>query len=110
MGKWVSDARAAEAESEADGNDSDSEDEDAPVRPGRAPVPPGGWKWKKKTLAQLFGAATKERVSRLSQKEIDAEADLMVALADAEALADADEDGRPDDGAVEIDSEEEYNP
>ena len=95
------------AEAEADA-DPDSDDEDAPVRAGRAPAPPGGWKWKKKTLTQLFWGATQKHVSRLSQKEIDAEAALMVALADAEALADADEDDRLDDGAVEIDSDEEY--
>ncbi|KAJ7761865.1 hypothetical protein B0H14DRAFT_3165675 [Mycena olivaceomarginata] len=46
-------------------------------------------------------------VQRLSQKEIEAEAELMMALAEAERQADEDEDTQPDDGAVEIPSEEE---
>jgi hypothetical protein len=63
-------------------------------------------KWKRKTLAQLFGGSTKKHVQRLSQKEIEAEAELMMAL--AERQADEDEDAQSDDGAVEIPSEEEY--
>ncbi|KAJ7838372.1 hypothetical protein B0H14DRAFT_3459406 [Mycena olivaceomarginata] len=52
----------------------------------------------------------KKHVQRLSQKEIEAEAELMMALAEAERQADEDEleDAQPDDGAVEIPSEEEY--
>ncbi|KAJ7892304.1 hypothetical protein B0H14DRAFT_2560358 [Mycena olivaceomarginata] len=64
-------------------------------------------KWKRKTLAQLFGGSTKKHVQRLSQKEIEAEAELMMALAEAERQADEDEDAQPDNGAVEIPSEEE---
>jgi len=45
---------------------------------------------------------TKKKV--LPQVVIDEEAALM------EALADAEEDERPDDGAIEVDSEEEYVP
>ncbi|KAJ7893067.1 hypothetical protein B0H14DRAFT_3427558 [Mycena olivaceomarginata] len=63
---------------------------------------------RRKTLAQLFGGSTKKHVQHLSQKEIEAEAELMMALAEAERQADEDEDAQPDDGAVEIPSEEEY--
>ncbi|KAJ6596586.1 hypothetical protein B0H10DRAFT_1960118 [Mycena sp. CBHHK59/15] len=45
---------------------------------------------------------------RLSQEEIDAEGALMEALRHAEVDADAEEDARLDDGAVEIHSEDEY--
>ncbi|KAJ7882909.1 ribonuclease H-like domain-containing protein [Mycena leptocephala] len=98
MAKWIGDAQAAEAE-ETDSN-SDSDDE-AAARPRDS-------KWKKRTLAQLFGGSIKKHAERLSQAEIDAEAELMVSLVEAEALADAEEDARLDDGAVEVGSEEEY--
>ncbi|KAJ7877330.1 ribonuclease H-like domain-containing protein [Mycena leptocephala] len=98
MAKWIGDAQAAEAE-ETD-SDSDSDDE-AAARPRDS-------KWKKRTLAQLFGGSVKKHAERLSQGEIDAEAELMVSLVEAEALADAEEDARLDDGAVEVGSEEEY--
>ncbi|KAJ6609113.1 hypothetical protein B0H10DRAFT_1954856 [Mycena sp. CBHHK59/15] len=45
---------------------------------------------------------------RLSQEEIEAEGALMEALRHAEVDADAEEDARLDDGAVEIHSEDEY--
>jgi hypothetical protein len=54
-----------------------------------------------KPSLSFFGGSTKKHVQRLSQKEIEAEAELMMALAE-------DEDTQPDDGAVEIPSEEEY--
>lgn len=98
MAKWIGDAQAAEAE-ETD-SDSDSDDE-AAARPRDS-------KWKKRTLAQLFGGSIKKHAERLSQAEIDAEAELMVSLVEAEALVDAEEDARLDDGAVEVGSEEEY--
>ncbi|KAJ7266053.1 hypothetical protein C8J57DRAFT_1229462 [Mycena rebaudengoi] len=44
----------------------------------------------------------------MAQAEIDAEADLMADLATAEAEAEAEEDRRPDDGGIEIDSNNEY--
>ncbi|KAJ7893082.1 hypothetical protein B0H14DRAFT_3427574 [Mycena olivaceomarginata] len=66
-------------------------------------------KWKKKTLAVLFGSAEKKTgPPRLSQEEIEAMGDLMTALAEAEALVEAEEDARLDDGAVEITSDDEY--
>ncbi|KAJ7803248.1 hypothetical protein B0H14DRAFT_3487674 [Mycena olivaceomarginata] len=92
MAKWVGDARAAEIDAAEDS--SDSEDEEVLVRIRGAPALP---KWKRKTLAQLFGGSTKKHVQRLSQKEIEAE---------AERQADEDEDVQPDDGAVEIPSEQ----
>ncbi|KAJ7875710.1 hypothetical protein B0H14DRAFT_3436963 [Mycena olivaceomarginata] len=62
-------------------------------------------KWKKRTLAELFGGAEKKHATRLTQEEIDAEAELMKGLAEVEAQAEAEEDARL---AVEIASEEEY--
>jgi hypothetical protein len=59
-------------------------------------------KWKPITLAILFGGR-KQPPSRLLQEEIDAESELMQALAEVE------ERERPDDGAVEIDSDEEFH-
>ncbi|KAJ7936723.1 hypothetical protein B0H13DRAFT_2303428 [Mycena leptocephala] len=65
-------------------------------------------KWKKRTLAELFRGAEKKHATRLTQEEIDAEAELMKGLAEVEAQAEAEEDARLDDGTVEISSEEEY--
>ncbi|KAJ7760892.1 ribonuclease H-like domain-containing protein [Mycena maculata] len=125
MNQWISDARAEEeAEAEAakvkaakaaaalkSGSeapvDSDLSDDEttAPIR--RTPIP--RWsKWKKRTLTELFGGSQKKHAERLSQEEIDAEAVLMKGLADAERHAEAEEDARLDDGAVEIPSEDEY--
>jgi hypothetical protein len=44
----------------------------------------------------------------MMQAEIDAEAELMVDLATTEAEAEAEEDRRPDDSGIEIDSDDEY--
>ncbi|KAJ7257399.1 ribonuclease H-like domain-containing protein [Mycena rebaudengoi] len=96
MSKWVADAQAAED------SESDDDENDPP-----APMLRGS-KWKQKTLAELFGGATKVHVYRLTQAEIDAEAELMADLAAAEAEAEAEEDRRPDDGGIEIDSDDEY--
>ncbi|KAJ7724310.1 ribonuclease H-like domain-containing protein [Mycena maculata] len=125
MNQWISDARAEEeAEAEAakvkavkaaaalkSGSeapvDSDSSDDEttAPIR--CTPIP--RWsKWKKRTLTELFGGSQKKHAEQLSQEEIDAEAVLMKGLADAERHAEAEEDARLDDGAVEIPSEDEY--
>ncbi|KAJ6574618.1 hypothetical protein B0H19DRAFT_1063557 [Mycena capillaripes] len=54
-------------------------------------------KWKKKTLLQLFGGT-----------EIEAEAKLIMSLAEAEALAEAEEDAQLNVRAVEFGSEDEY--
>ncbi|KAJ7300362.1 hypothetical protein DFH08DRAFT_828525 [Mycena albidolilacea] len=87
MAKWVGDARAAEIDAAEDS--SDSEDEEVPVR------------------IRAFWGIDKEACSASLAKEIEAEAELMMALAEAERQADEDEDAQPDDGAVEIPSEEE---
>jgi hypothetical protein len=90
MAKWIGEARAAELAEE------DQDDDDITlVGNDRAS------KWKQTTLAVLFGGQ-KERPSRLSPAEVDAESVLM------EALAEAEEDGRLDDGEVEIDSDDEF--
>ncbi|KAJ6616578.1 hypothetical protein B0H10DRAFT_2219403 [Mycena sp. CBHHK59/15] len=78
--------RMQDVEVEADNSDdSDEEDEE---------VPAVLRKWKKKTLAQLFGGATKKPHLQLSQEEIEAEGALMEALRHAEADADAEEDAQ----------------
>jgi len=59
------------------------------------------WKWKQLTLALLFGGEKPPR-SRLPPEEVDAESQLM------EALAKLEKDERPDDGEVKIPSDEEF--
>jgi hypothetical protein len=89
MAKWIGEARAAELAEE------DQDDDDITlVGNDRAS------KWKQTTLAVLFGGQ-KERASQLSPAEVDTESVLM------EALAEAEEDERLDDGEVEIDSDDE---
>ncbi|KAJ7676328.1 hypothetical protein B0H14DRAFT_2656244 [Mycena olivaceomarginata] len=62
--------------------------------------------WKAMTLQVLFGgaefAAEKPRKRKPSKRAMEEEEQLM------EALANAEEDDVPDDGAIEIDSDEEY--
>ncbi|KAJ6624566.1 ribonuclease H-like domain-containing protein [Mycena sp. CBHHK59/15] len=108
MAKWIEDAQAAEAEETDDSSDSDDDDNTKFPAQLTPAARPRNSKWKKKTLAQLFGGSQKKHAERLSQEEIEAEADLMDALVQAETLADAEEDARPDEGAVEIGSDEEY--
>ncbi|KAJ7042268.1 hypothetical protein C8F04DRAFT_1176428 [Mycena alexandri] len=119
MAKWVADSKAAEvveraeaaekakwkAQRETLGLDSDSEleEEDTP----RLPKTP---RWKPITLATLFGLSEKplKRKPSESARVLEEEERLMEALAEMEARADADEDARMDDGAIEIDSDDEY--
>lgn len=61
--------------------------------------------WKPVTLTMLFGGQSK-RPSLLAPAEVDAESALMQAL--AEVAAEEEEDERPDDGGIEIQSEDEY--
>ncbi|KAJ7784179.1 ribonuclease H-like domain-containing protein [Mycena metata] len=123
MVKWVADSKAAEvveraeavekakwkAQRETLGLDSDSglEEEDTP----RLPKTP---RWKPITLATLFGLSEKPLKRKPSARVLEEEERLMEALAEMEALAkiearaDADEDARMDDGAIKIDSDDEY--
>ena len=90
IAKWIAEAWAAELDEESDDNDI---------------IPCSNThttKWKPVTLANLFGGQ-ELLLSWPASTEIDVEAALM------EALADADEDERLDDGAVEIRSDEEYH-
>ncbi|KAJ7161610.1 hypothetical protein C8R46DRAFT_1037810 [Mycena filopes] len=80
---------------------SDEDDEDAP----RLPKKPT---WTPITLALLFGEAEKPRKRKPSARVLAQEARLMETLAEMEARADAAEDAVPDDGAIEIDSGEDY--
>ena len=96
MAKWVGAAREADEAASAE----DLAD-DAGVHAAR---PAAAAAWKGTTLAVLFGgiSASRRRSTRLPAAEVSAEAALM------EALADIEEDSRLDEGAIEIDSDEEY--
>ena len=95
MAKWIGEARDAELEEESD------DDTEADVVVNDRQHGNAVRKWKPLTLALLFGGEKPPR-SRLPPEEIDAESWLM------EALAELEEDERPDDGEVEIPSDEEF--
>ncbi|KAJ6555258.1 hypothetical protein B0H10DRAFT_2241456 [Mycena sp. CBHHK59/15] len=97
MGKWIGDARAAEREEAVDGGD-ESDNDLTSCLPNRLPV------WKQMTLAVLFRGAEKPRARKPAAQAMEQEELLMQALAEAE------EDGVPDDGAIEIDSDDEFRP
>ena len=99
MAKWIGDARAAEVneEDEDDGDSTWSSNQHLPAAgPGSRSS-----QWKPAALAILFSGC-KVPPSRLHPDEIDTEAALMQALAERE------EDNRLDDGAVEINSDDEF--
>ncbi|KZP22974.1 hypothetical protein FIBSPDRAFT_737980 [Athelia psychrophila] len=98
MAKWVGEARDAEA---ADDSDDDADDTGV-----NAAFPATAAAWKPTTLAALFGgiAALQRRPMCLSAAEVTVEAALM------EALADIEEDERLDEGAIEINSDDEFAP
>ncbi|KAJ6558647.1 ribonuclease H-like domain-containing protein [Mycena sp. CBHHK59/15] len=98
LAKWIGDAKAAErAENSADTDDDETDDDDLTSRiPNRLPG------WKAMTLQVLFGDAEKPRARKPSKQVMEEEEELMQALADAE------EDEIPDDGAIEIDSGDEF--
>jgi hypothetical protein len=90
MAKWIADAREAEIDEDED----EEEQDEAPA------ITRGIRSWKKRLLKDLFGGQSKRPIDRAV---FDAEAALM------EATANMEEDERPDDGEVEIDSDEEYH-
>ncbi|KAF8173539.1 hypothetical protein K438DRAFT_1772075 [Mycena galopus ATCC 62051] len=94
----ISDTRAAEFEDE----DTDGEEEPN-LAPNPARAPPKIKNWTKTTLAVLFGGVVKKPVVKLTKVDINREAELM------EALAEAEEDARLDDGAM-AGSGDEYEP
>ena len=96
MVKWISDARAAEADEYSD-DDDDSAVLSSPPLPAARPSSRSS-QWKPMTLTILFGGC-KEPPSRLHLDEIDTKAALMQALAERE---------EDDDGAVEINSDNEF--
>ncbi|KAJ6548268.1 hypothetical protein B0H10DRAFT_1969220 [Mycena sp. CBHHK59/15] len=91
MAKWIGDARAAEREE----TEEDSEDVETPLLPNRPTA------WKSLTLQVLFGGA--EPRKRKPEPRAMAEEEILM-----EELANAAEDEILDDGAVEIDSDDEY--
>lgn len=91
MARWIGAARDADAAEEIE--DAENALNSTPARPDLV--------YKCVTLAALFGRPD-ATPTRIPAAEIAAEAALM------EALADLDEDERPDEGAIEIQSEDEY--
>ncbi|KAJ6614472.1 hypothetical protein B0H10DRAFT_2221208 [Mycena sp. CBHHK59/15] len=91
MAKWIGDARAAEQEE----TEEDSEDEETPLLSNRPTA------WKSLTLQVLFGGA--EPRKRKPEPRAMAEEEIFM-----EELANAAEDEILYDGAVEIDSDDEY--
>lgn len=93
MAKWIGAAREADKAERLEGNDDHTDDAGARTA-----------SWKPMTLAVLFGGIAKSnrRSTRLPAAEIDAESALM------EALADIEEDERLDEGAIDIDSDDEF--
>ncbi|KAJ6607529.1 hypothetical protein B0H10DRAFT_2439527 [Mycena sp. CBHHK59/15] len=77
-------------------SEGEANDEFSSRLPTRVPA------WKPMTLQVLFGGAEKPRKRRPSKRVMEEEEQLM------EALANAEEDDVPDDGPIEIDSDEEY--
>ncbi|KAJ6620892.1 hypothetical protein B0H10DRAFT_2432631 [Mycena sp. CBHHK59/15] len=96
VAKWIGDARAAERMETELVSEGEANDEFSSRLPTRVPA------WKPMTLQVLFGGAEKPRKRRPSKRVMEEEEQLM------EALANAEEDDVPDDGAIEIDSDEEY--
>ncbi|KAJ7572767.1 ribonuclease H-like domain-containing protein [Mycena floridula] len=96
MAKWIGSVRDAESHKE-----SDNDDEEPDQLPRIIPVT----KWKQRTLESLFKGAPKPP-PRIQPTDMEIEAELMQAL--AEQQAEQDEDDIPDDGAIEVDSDEEY--
>ncbi|KAF8190313.1 ribonuclease H-like domain-containing protein [Mycena galopus ATCC 62051] len=101
MAKWIADARAVE---EADNSESEDKVESpTPISASTSRLRrEKSAKWAKTTLAVLFGGAPKP-VCKFTPDDIDEEAELM------EALADAEEEARLDDSAIEC-SDDEYVP
>ncbi|KAJ6619208.1 ribonuclease H-like domain-containing protein [Mycena sp. CBHHK59/15] len=108
LAKWIGDARMAEREEVAERaellateeleelENQQSREQNTPQLLKRLPT------WKPMTLQALFGGAEKPRTRKPSARAMEEEEILM------EALADEIEDTFPDDGAIEVDSDEEY--
>ncbi|KAJ6628551.1 hypothetical protein B0H10DRAFT_1940388 [Mycena sp. CBHHK59/15] len=102
LAKWIGDARTVEHEEVAERAELEAAEEleelenHTPQLLKRLPI------WKPMTLQALFGGAEKPRTRKLSACMMEEEEILM------EALADEIEEAFPDDGAIEVDSDEEY--
>ncbi|KAJ7029536.1 hypothetical protein C8F04DRAFT_1288093 [Mycena alexandri] len=114
LAEWIADAKSAETAERAEAaervarnaerlaqgelnSESDSDDDSDTPRMPKKP------KWAPITLALLFGGAEKPRARKPSARVMEEEEMLMQALADEE------EDAIPDDGAIEVNSDEEYS-
>ena len=96
MAKWIGEARDAELKEESDDN------MEVVMVVNDWQCRNAAWRWKPLTLALLFGGE-KPPQSRLPPEEIDAAESWLM-----EALAELEEDEWPDDGEVEIPSDEEF--
>ena len=93
MAQWIAKVREAEAAEEIEERDAALQTIESWRR--------SSVKWKPITLDNLFGG-TKHKASRPS-RTIEEEEEAM-----EQAMAEALEDEQPDDGAIEINSDEEY--
>ncbi|KAJ7463541.1 ribonuclease H-like domain-containing protein [Mycena latifolia] len=98
LAKWIGDAKEAERANQDSDTETDPNEDDGltPRIPNRLPA------WKPITLKVLFGGAEKPRARKPSTRVIEEEERLM------EEMASFMEDQVPDDGGIEIDSDEEY--
>jgi hypothetical protein len=98
MAKWIGEAKEAERlERELDAEEESTElPESTPLIMARLPA------WKSMTLETLFGSATWPRTRKPSAQVMQEEEMLM------QKLAEEAEDAIPDDGGIEIDSDDEY--
>ncbi|KAJ7502351.1 ribonuclease H-like domain-containing protein [Mycena galericulata] len=105
LAKWIDDARTAEREEVEERaellaaeelENQQSRERNVPQLLKKLPT------WKPMTLRALFGGAEKPRTRKPSARAMEEEEILM------EALAEEIEDTFPDDGAIEVDSDEEY--
>ena len=94
MAQWIAKVREAEAAEEIEERDVALQTIESRCR--------SSVKWKLITLDNLFGG-TKHKASQPSRTIEEEEEEAM-----EQAMAEALEDERPDDGAIEINSDEEY--
>ncbi|KAJ7494917.1 ribonuclease H-like domain-containing protein [Mycena latifolia] len=97
LAKWIGDTKETERANQDSDTEADTDQDDGTPRiPNRLPA------WKPITLKVMFGGAEKPRARKPSARVIEEEERLM------EEMANFMEDEVPDDGGVEIDSDEEY--
>ncbi|KAJ6610956.1 ribonuclease H-like domain-containing protein [Mycena sp. CBHHK59/15] len=108
MAKWIGDVKEVDRQERQEREDAERQEratspfEAAAEEAAEVQVPAGAWK--PMSLATLFSEAEKPRARKPSRKAMEEEELLM------QALAEQVEDDILDDGAIEIDSDEEFQP